>query len=185
MTLTHKDLVESAYKWVLGKSCGFAFKELKSFESECADVIGFGAWNHSILIECKVSRSDFHADKKKPFRANPEKGVGIYRFYCCPKDLLKTTDMPPKWGLIYVDEKGKARCIHNPYTKTPEGYGWKNGFEPNKDAERAYMYSALRRLHLRDRIKEIYSIPKPDDYDPDKGFRRGGSAHAPVTESIF
>lgn len=155
--MTHRELVESAYRWVMGKSCGFAFKELKSFTEECADVIGFGAWNHSILIECKVSRSDFFADRKKPFRACPEKGVGRFRFYCCPKGLLRVEDLPPKWGLIYVDEKGKAKCVHNPYTNTPEGYGWHGGFEPNLEAERSYMYSALRRLHLRGRIPEIYS----------------------------
>ncbi|MCF2487503.1 hypothetical protein [Dyadobacter sp. CY347] len=158
-TLTHRDLVKSAYNWVLKKSCGFAFKELKSFEAECADVIGFGAWNHSILIECKVSRSDLFADRKKPFRIEPGKGVGRYRFYCCRTSLLKVSDLPEQWGLIYVDEKGKARCVHNPYTKTPEGFGWKGGFEPNEDAERSYMYSALRRLHLRGRKKEIYTDP--------------------------
>jgi len=159
LTLTHRDLIDSAYRWVLGKSCGFAFKELRSIENECADVIGFGSWSHSILIEVKVSRSDFHADKRKPFRIDPKKGMGRYRFYCCPTNMLKVSDLPDNWGLIYVNEKGRARCVHNPYTKNPEVSNiWKGGFEYNQIAERSLMYSALRRLHLRGRIDEIYSL---------------------------
>lgn len=155
--MTHKDLVNSAYKWVLTKSCGFAFRELKTIQSECPDVIGFGSWKHSILIECKVSRSDFFADRKKPFRMFPENGVGRYRFYCCPTGLLKVSDLPDNWGLIYVNEQGKARSVHNPYCKSISGNIWNNGFLVNEDAERALMYSALRRLHIRGRIDEIYT----------------------------
>lgn len=155
---THRQLVEIAYKWVLGKSCGFAFKELKTISAECPDVIGFGGWMHSILIEVKISRSDFFADRKKSFRINTETGVGRYRFYCCPTDLIKISDLPVNWGLIYVNEKGKARCVHNPYTKHPEVSNiWSGGFEYNVHNERSLMYSALRRLHLRGRIDEIYS----------------------------
>lgn len=154
--MTHRQLVESAYRWVLGQSCGFAFKELRTIESECADVIGFGSWRRSILIECKASRADFQADKKKEFRRCPEKGVGRYRFYCCRRGLITIADLPANWGLIYVDEKGKARAVHNPYN-TAGGNIWENGFEPNQEAERAYMYSALRRLFLRGRMDEIYN----------------------------
>lgn len=160
--LTHKDLVKSAYKWVLGKSCGFAFMELSTMSAETPDVIGFGSWMHSIMIECKVSRSDFFADRKKPFRVVPENGVGRYRFYCCPAQLIKVSDLPENWGLIYVDEKGKARCVHNPYTKNAEYSNiWKGGFKCNEEAERGLMYSALRRLHLRGRIDEIYTDLNP------------------------
>lgn len=108
--MTHKQLVEIAYRWVLKNgSVGIAFKELKSLSNEIPDVIGFGGW-HSILIECKVSRSDFLSDKKKPHRA---KGMGDWRFYCCPKGLIKVSELPEKWGLIYVDEKRKARIEYD------------------------------------------------------------------------
>jgi hypothetical protein len=63
---THKELVEIAYKWILKNgSVGVAVKELYSLASEIPDVIGFGGWE-SVVIECKASRSDFLADKKKP-----------------------------------------------------------------------------------------------------------------------
>lgn len=143
--MTHRELVNLSYKFVLNKmSCGFAVKELKTTEKEIVDVLGFGAWNHSVLIEVKISRQDFLADKKKSFRINPDEGVGRYRFYCCPKDLIKIEDLPKNWGLIYED-KGKLEIVFNPYCKNPKGNIFSGGFLYNKDAERAIMYSALRR----------------------------------------
>src|ERR1700743_1391059 len=108
--LTHSELVQIAYRWVLKNgSCGVAFKELVTLGSnEIPDVIGFGAWEHSVLIECKVSRSDFLADKHKSFRKEPHLGMGNQRFYCCPTGLIKVEELPEGWGLIYVNEKGKA-----------------------------------------------------------------------------
>src|SRR5690606_11606073 len=84
-TFTHRSIIEIAYQWVLKNGCGVAFKDLKCINSEIADVIGFGSGDYSILIEVKVSRADFLADKKKSFRRNPEKGMGRYRFFAAPK----------------------------------------------------------------------------------------------------
>lgn len=154
--MTHRDLVEVAYKWVLkNTSCGVAFKELNAYtcNGEIPDVIGFGHGRHSILIECKISRSDFWADKKKAFRTAPWLGVGSQRFYCCPVDLIKINELPPRWGLIYVDENLKAKCVHKDYKGN---IGERNGIEKNIQAECEIMYSALRRLQLRGRIEEIY-----------------------------
>ncbi len=156
-SFTHMKLVESAYRWVLkNSSCGVAFKELNTTacNGEYPDVIGFGAWGHSVLIECKTSRSDFHADKKKMFRQYPSQGMGTQRFYCCPTNLLKVEDLPEGWGLIYINERFKATCVHSPYKgNINERHG---GFEKNLKAEHGLMYSALRRLHIRGRIDEIY-----------------------------
>jgi len=160
--MTHKDLVEISYKWVLkNASCGIAFKELVSTDREIPDVIGFNSWS-SIVIECKVSRGDFLKDKKKPHRA---KGMGAYRYYSCPTGLIKKEELPPKWGLIYVNEKGKATCIYNPvndrgkYIGTNENPGaWEkdNSFERDISAEQRIMYTALRRLFIKGFVKHIY-----------------------------
>lgn len=159
----HRQLVEIAYKWVLkNTSCGVAFKELNTYASnrEYPDVIGFGAWAHSVLIEVKVSRSDFLNDKKKKFRKNPEKGMGRQRFYCCPTGLIKMDELPKGWGLIYVSDKMKAKCVHSPYAgNIGERH---DGFLQNIEAEHGFMYSALRRLHLRGRIDEVY-MSKDDE----------------------
>lgn len=174
--LTHRQVVEIAYKWLLKNGgVGIAFKELKSIDAEIPDLIGFDS-EQSILIEVKVSRSDFLSDKKKPHRA---KGMGNWRFYCCPKGLIKINELPAKWGLIYIDEKGKARieydcrrkkikeeCVNERCRQVyPEGFYYRvvraaeNWFEADVIAERRIMYTALRRLHLRGRIEEIYQTP--------------------------
>ncbi len=155
-TLTHKALIGVAYKWVLkNASCGIAFKELNTASSrEYPDVIGFGAWGHSVLIEVKVSRSDFLADKNKPFRKIPQQGMGSQRFYMVPKGLIKINELPEGWGLINVDDNLKPKCIFNPY-KGPYGTSHK-GHKKNIIAEHGLMYSALRRLHIRGHIDEIY-----------------------------
>lgn len=82
---THKKLVGIAYKWVLSNSsCGVAFKELVCASSpEIPDVIGFGSWGHSVLVEVKVSRSDFLSDKNKKFK-KPYYGHGISAILLLP-----------------------------------------------------------------------------------------------------
>lgn len=159
--MTHKELVEAAYKWIVKNgSCGVAFKELKTLEWEIPDVIGFGSGGFSAIIECKASRADFLCDKKKPFRLNPALGMGSHRYYCCPKGLIKTEELPEGWGLLYVDEKGKTRLAHKPIRV----YTNESGFchprhyqhEKNLRAEHGVMYSALRRLFIKGLVGHIY-----------------------------
>lgn len=158
--MTHKQLIDSAYRWVLNNaSCGIAFKELVTANNtgEIPDVIGFGSSGLSVLIECKASRSDFLCDKKKPFRRNPETGMGSHRFYCCPKGMIKVEELPESWGLIYVDEKGKAIAVHKPFKNNIDLY---TNWQPkNEKGEYQMLYSALRRLQIRGLIKEIYNDP--------------------------
>lgn len=75
--LTHRDLVLRAEKWLNNAGCHVTFRELCACTSnnENPDVIGW-VGGHSIMIECKTSRSDFHADKNKLFRHFPERGMG-------------------------------------------------------------------------------------------------------------
>ncbi len=156
--MSHSDLVMIAYKWVLKNgSCGFAFREMKALCDEIPDVIGFGSGGHSVLIECKVSRSDFLCDKGKPFRLNPMLGMGRHRAYCCPEGLIKPEELPTGWGLIYVNEKGKARMVVSMYDgNIVSKY---IGHERSIKNEMALMYSALRRLNLRGHIESIYEQP--------------------------
>ena len=166
--LTHSDLVQAAYRWVLKYgSCGCAFKELTAY-SEIADVIGFGSGEHSVLIEVKVSRSDFICDKKKSFRINPDLGMGKRRFYCCPEYMIRESELPFGWGLIYVNEHNKPTCVYNPNNQfmqiapSIERDKRFTGFIKNEKAERAIMYSALRRLQLNGSTKTIYNFqPTP------------------------
>lgn len=181
--MTHRDLVMISYKWLLKNGgVGVAFYELKSSADEIPDVIGFDSWQ-STLIECKISRSDFISDKNKSHRL---KGMGNWRFYCCPKGLIKKEELPDKWGLIYVNEKGKAKVeydcrvkkvkqeCHNEYLlkEHPEGFYWvlqtasENWFEADIVSEKRIMYTALRRLFIKGYVKFIY----------DKEYKRDSTA---------
>jgi len=62
---------------------------------------------HSVLVECKLSRADFLADRGKLFRRKPEIGVGSERFYLVPRGLVRTEELPAGWGLLAFHN----RCI--------------------------------------------------------------------------
>ena len=40
-----------------------------------------------------------------------EKGVGQHRYYCCPSGLIKESELPENWGLLYLNEKNKIEII--------------------------------------------------------------------------
>jgi hypothetical protein len=68
------------------------------------DAIGWTPCGYSYLVEVKVSRSDFLADKKKPHRKNPETGMGKRRYVLCPKDMIQPNEVPEGWGLLWATE---------------------------------------------------------------------------------
>ena len=74
----------------------------------------------SFIVECKTSRSDFKRDASKPFRMNPEDSCGNWKYYLCPENLIRPDELPDKWGLIYVNEKGKCKLIIHPYKKSKQ-----------------------------------------------------------------
>lgn len=159
--MNHLELVEVAERWLIkAKGCGFALKELVSANNcESPDAIGFRS-GISILVEAKTSRSDFHADKKKIFRRCPYMGMGAFRFFICPTGIIKPEDLPPKWGLLWVNDKGKVR-----QQVGPKGNIWgcnqKEYFHSERciKSEWNMMSSALRRLHLQGVFPKIYDVP--------------------------
>lgn len=122
--ITHRELCELASKWLKKECrCTISIHEPKGI-SENPDAIGWRySWGNasnegSILIECKTSRADFKKDFQKTFRIEPEKGIGNWRYYMCPTDVIKLEEIPEKWGLIYVNEKRKLKVIRHPYKET-------------------------------------------------------------------
>ena len=66
-----------AAEWLRCKyGCGIILSEQYCASGEVPDVIGWKGFCQSVLVECKVSRSDFLADANKPFRLKPEEGTG-------------------------------------------------------------------------------------------------------------
>jgi hypothetical protein len=111
----HQNLCELASAWLRkpnsrgGHGCHVAFTEARAgqYSGEVPDAIGFRAagWlDGSVLIECKVSRADFLADAKKPHRQDGN-GMGRWRYFMCPEGLIRPSELPARWGLLYVDAK--------------------------------------------------------------------------------
>ena len=63
--------------------------EQACLSGEMPDAIGWKRACHSVLVECKLSRADFLADRDKPFRRKQEMGLGCERFYLTPSGLLR------------------------------------------------------------------------------------------------
>jgi hypothetical protein len=112
MSVSHSDLVEAASRWLVGKGHVVVTTELTCGAMEQPDAIGWKTSGHSTLIECKASRSDFAADKRKATRRLSEYCVGDSRYYLVPRELVAVTELPDGWGLIYYDaEKKRCRVI--------------------------------------------------------------------------
>jgi len=156
MDFTHLELIEIGYRWCMVR-CSFAFKDLVTIGcfGEVPDIIGFNS-SGSFLLEAKTSKSDFSQDKKKKFRQIPEYGMGDWRFFITKKGLIDISELPKMWGLIEVNEKGKARCVYNPFGKGNIYCRWKRNPKYEK-SEIIMMQSALRRLQEKDLVKEIYN----------------------------
>jgi hypothetical protein len=104
--MTHAQLVEKAVRWLRHNRCGVVLSEQACVSGEMPDAIGWKRANHSVLVECKVTRGDFLADRAKPFRVKPESGVGCERFYLTPANLLRCEELPLGWGLLEVRGRG-------------------------------------------------------------------------------
>jgi hypothetical protein len=97
----HAQLVARAAEWLRYKyGCGIILSEQYCAGGEVPDVIGWKGFCQSVLVECKVSRSDFLADANKPFRLKPEEGLGSTRFYMAPAGVIEPSELPKNWGLL-------------------------------------------------------------------------------------
>lgn len=121
---THAQLCAIAAKWLRrphsggGHGCTFAFTECRSgTHGEAPDAIGFRAagWlDGSVVVECKVSRSDFLADAKKPHRREPGDGMGRWRYFLAPEGVVKPPELPAGWGLLTLSPRGAVRAVAGP-----------------------------------------------------------------------
>ena len=98
--MTHPQLVQKAVAWLRSYRCGIVLSEQACANGEIPDAIGWKARCHSVLVECKISRADFLADRGKPFRKDARTGVGCERFYLVPSALVQDDELPDGWGLL-------------------------------------------------------------------------------------
>jgi len=140
--------VKQAKKWLEKAhgnkfACGVVLAEFSCVLSEIPDVIGFSAYR-SILIECKVSRADFKADKYKPCRKHVKK-LGNLRYYLTLPHVACPEDIDNGWGLLYATDKRIIEVKESEY------------FSDNsiKAVEWSILYSIVRRLNPRGLLKDI------------------------------
>ena len=98
--MTHSALVELAVRWLRRYGCGIVLSEQACVSGEVPDAIGWKGACRSVVVECKLSRSDFLADRAKPFRQNSELGLGCERWNLTPAGLLSAENLPRSWGLL-------------------------------------------------------------------------------------
>jgi hypothetical protein len=99
----HGRLVCQAVDWLRRHyRCGVILSEQCCATGEIPDAIGWKGFCHSVVIECKTSRSDFLADAAKPFRTDPGKGLGCERFYLAPSGMIAPSELPAGWGLLEI-----------------------------------------------------------------------------------
>lgn len=137
-TCTHKLGVKRIAAWLSGtKRMAVVMAErVCTATTETPDAVAWGSRGESILVEVKVSRSDFLADKSKSFRRYEEQGVGVHRYFAAPAGLLKPEDMPEGWGLLAIHQY-QMRELLAPLAKPT-----------NRVAEVCMLVSAIRRLEL-------------------------------------
>ena len=160
LTHNHAFLVEIGERWLRGSvGCQVVAAELTSMSGQTADVIGFKSME-SYLIEVKVSRSDFHRDKKKPHQRDAERSMGNYRWYLTPPGLLSPADLPQGWGLLEPDSRGVKVIVGTlrpgkwlwdaeactGTVKRPRAVAAYRFENPALGSERAVIFSIARRL---------------------------------------
>ncbi|HXY78029.1 MAG TPA: hypothetical protein VEH47_04405 [Candidatus Acidoferrales bacterium] len=138
--MTHAQLVEKAVRWLRACRCGVVLSEQACVSGEMPDAIGWKQACRSVLVECKVTRADFLADRAKPFRQHPGKGVGCERFYLTPPALITINELPAGWGLLEC-HGGRVVMLQSSATNLRTAKGFR--YEMN------LLLASLRRVEVR------------------------------------
>ena len=139
--MTHEKLVKAAVGWLRRHGCGVVLSEQSCASGETPDAIGWKRACHSVIVECKISRADFLADREKPFRAKPEKGMGCERFYLAPAGLICGRKNCQPDGDCWNFAKGSGRdgCASSKKMRTAVGFRY----------EMNLLLASLRRVEVR------------------------------------
>lgn len=105
--MNHKGLVMRSATWLQNQGAVVLATEVSAWHCpESPDVIGWKYDGISVVIEAKISRADFLADKNKPHRNGKVIGLGNYRYYAAPAGLIEPSELPEGWGLIESSGNG-------------------------------------------------------------------------------
>jgi hypothetical protein len=138
--MTHAQLVQKAVSWLRSYRCGVVLSEQACVSGEMPDAIGWKRACHSVLVECKISRADFLADRDKRFRRRPGIGVGAERFYLVPQGLIELEEAPAGWGVLICRNR-KIELIR----PSAKNFRTAAGF----NSEMNLLLASLRRVEIR------------------------------------
>ncbi len=139
--MTHGRLVRMAEDWLRTQGCRIVLSEQTTDSGEIPDAIGWRSNCHSLVIECKVSRSDFLCDEDKRARRKQGAGMGRERYYLAPAGLIREKELPPDWGLLEV-HRNKIKVSARPRVASALR-------EKGLVAEMALLLASLRRVEVR------------------------------------
>ena len=139
--MTHAQLIKLAERWLRRYGCHIVLTEQTADSGEVPDAIGWKAKNRSIVLECKISRSDFLADRYKAARREDHKSMGCERYYFAPKGLIQPQELPPGWGLL---EASRSEII-----MTIKAAARSQRSMPGVLAEMELLLASLRRVEVR------------------------------------
>lgn len=152
--MNHQELVHRATKWLRSRKCNVVLAEPTAVSGlEIPDAIGWSpsgaTTNTSVLVECKVSRSDFLQDRKKGTRTSAsDKQLGNERWFMTTRRLLDPEEIPEGWGLVEVTEQ-KAFVVKPPIRHRSK----------NEHAEQVLLITALGRVQEH-RYAEAFLCPE-------------------------
>jgi hypothetical protein len=149
--MTHAEMVRRARNWLwsLDPTADRARPSVvctevsSSRSAENPDVFGVGPDGLTYLIECKVNRSDFLADRAKPHRA-ADLHLGSYRWFCAPSGIIQTHELPTGWGLLQIVNAKLVQRIEP--TRMDD---------VDREAELSIMVSVLRNVWKGGRVRGV------------------------------
>ncbi|HKU21775.1 MAG TPA: hypothetical protein VLC12_06540 [Terriglobales bacterium] len=139
--MTHAQMVSLAIDWLRRYRCGVVLSEQACASGEMPDAIGWKGKCRSVVVECKVSRADFLADRGKPFRQNSEIALGCERFYMAPAGLIAPPELPAGWGLLECVGRKVEMTVKPPRRSLRSPAGMEH--------EMNLLLASLRRVEIR------------------------------------
>lgn len=142
--VTHAELLRRGIRWLTNhEHCGVTLSEIKTTATmEIPDIMGWKG-STSYMIEVKISRADFHANKQKG-HVRTQCGVGQFRYFLCPARLILESDLVTPYehhGLLWAYPDTRSVRVRKNAVRYQTC---------NRDAEMAMLVSALRRMRTRE-----------------------------------
>lgn len=145
---SHRLLCDRAALWLARKwRCAVVACEPRAWAvDEQPDAVGWDIDGVSHLVEVKMSLADFMADAHKPHRGR--QGMGTFRWYLTPRDVIPVDKLPPYWGLATVGPKVKGVRIERP--------AWDRPFTEERAQKEAGLLACLvRRSHNYKKVLRV------------------------------